>query len=154
MRLDPAQLPGDIATLKAMLVAERAARAASGSRAETAEAHALDLDAEIANLKLTIAKIQREMFGASSERSSLISSSCSSPSSWRRKPRTRPRPRLRRPLPRGLRAASQREDHYQRTSRASASCIPHPTICPCCSGTRFRKLGEDAMETLERVPAH
>ena len=54
MALDPANLPDDVATLKAMLVA--------------ATATVADRDAEIANLKLTIAKMQRDRFGASSER--------------------------------------------------------------------------------------
>ena len=43
MTLDPAQVPHDIATLKAMLSAERKARLASERRAEKAEARALDL---------------------------------------------------------------------------------------------------------------
>ena len=54
MPLDPAQLPDDVATLKAMLIAS-ALRVGN-------------LDAEIANLKLTIAKMRRDTFGASSER--------------------------------------------------------------------------------------
>ena len=54
MATDPAQLPKDVATLQAMLIA--------------AEARLLDRDAEIANLKLTIAKPRRDTFGASSER--------------------------------------------------------------------------------------
>ena len=46
MTLDPAQLPDDIVSLKAMLIAA---------------AHRVnDLDAEIENLKLTIAKLQHE----------------------------------------------------------------------------------------------
>ena len=49
MALDPAQLPDDVATLKAMLIA-------STARVATAEARALDLDAQIAHLKLMIAK--------------------------------------------------------------------------------------------------
>ena len=53
MALDPAQLPDDVATLKAMLAA--------------ANVRALDLDAQIANLKLTIAKMRRDTFGSSSE---------------------------------------------------------------------------------------
>lgn len=57
MALDPARLPDDIATLKALLVGGHAARVGSDSRAEAAEAPALDLDAD---LKLTIAKMQRE----------------------------------------------------------------------------------------------
>ena len=51
MALDPAHLPDDIATLKAML---------------------LSRDAEIENLRLTIAKMQRDRFGAKSERGSKL----------------------------------------------------------------------------------
>jgi hypothetical protein len=48
MMLDPAQLPDDITSLKAMLLAEN-------KRANEAETRAKDLDAEIEHLKLTIA---------------------------------------------------------------------------------------------------
>src|SRR5256885_4177355 len=53
MTLDPTQLPNDIATLKAMVIA--------------AEKKASDRGLEIEALKLTIAKLQRNTFGASSE---------------------------------------------------------------------------------------
>ena len=53
MTLDPTQLPNDIATLKAMVIA--------------AERKASDRGLEIEALKLTIAKLQRNTFGASSE---------------------------------------------------------------------------------------
>ena len=54
MAIDPATLPNDIATLNALLIA--------------ADARALDLDGQIAHLKLTIAKMQRDTHGASSEK--------------------------------------------------------------------------------------
>ena len=47
MALDPTPFPNDIATLKALL-------AVTARRAEKAEARAHDLDAQIANLKLTL----------------------------------------------------------------------------------------------------
>ena len=65
MLLDPAQLPGDIALLKAMLIEEN-------RRATEAEARASDLDAEIENLKLQIAKLRHARFGNSSERASVL----------------------------------------------------------------------------------
>jgi len=61
MTLDPAELADDVAALKALLVAERSARIVLDKRAS-------DLDAEVESLKLTIAKLQRERFGSSSER--------------------------------------------------------------------------------------
>ena len=54
-------LPDDVETLKALLLAERAARV-------SAEAQARTRALEIEQLKFTIAKLRRERFGASSER--------------------------------------------------------------------------------------
>ena len=59
--IDLATLPKDIAALTALLLNENAARLA-------AETRALDLDGQIAHLKLTIAKMQRDTHGASSEK--------------------------------------------------------------------------------------
>jgi len=53
--------PDDIATLRAALVAEQLAR-------REAEARASGLEAMVAHLKLLIAKLRHEQFGASSER--------------------------------------------------------------------------------------
>ncbi len=61
MALDLATLPKNIAALTALLLSENAARLA-------AEARTLDLDGQIAHLKLTIAKMQRDTHGASSEK--------------------------------------------------------------------------------------
>ncbi len=54
-------LPDDIDALKAALLAERAARRESEARASGAEAM-------VAHLKLLIAKMKRDRFGASAER--------------------------------------------------------------------------------------
>ena len=158
MTLDPAQLPDDVVSLKAMLIA-------ANKWALDAEARTKDLDAEIENLKLTIAKLQHDKFGPSSERGArlldqlelqlgeLVESvaqtasaeeiaagqqpvqqngeQTASPKAARRKP-------ARRPLPENL----PRERRVE----------PSPTVCPCCGG-KLRKLGEDITETLERVPA-
>ncbi len=147
MTLDPAQLPDDIATLKAMLLA--AAHRAS------------DLDAEIANLKLTIAKMQRAEFGASSERGAklidqmelqlgelvarvahdktadAIATSLAAGSAPAESPATTEKP-ARRPLPPHL--------PRERVVHAAAAA------CPCCGGA-LRKLGEDITEMLELVPS-
>ena len=58
MALDPAELPDDVTALKAMLV--------------VASIKVDDLDAEIENLKLTIAKLQHDAHGKSSERTSVL----------------------------------------------------------------------------------
>jgi transposase len=143
-------LPDDIATLKAMLLAERASRLAAETQAKT---WAL----EIEKLKLTIAKLRHERFGASSERSARllaqlelqladleetaaeVETAAEIASSPRAEPRgvTRRKP-ARRPLP----------DHLPRERVVH----PAPAACPCCGGA-LRKLGEDVTETLEHVPA-
>ena len=153
MLLDPAQLPGDIALLKAMLIEEN-------RRATEAEARASDLDAEIENLKLQIAKLRHARFGNSSERTSVLLdqlelqlgelverraqetaaqeiAALKAQASGKAPPRRRSNP-VRRPLP----------DHLPR----ERVVLPSRQACPCCGG-RLRKLGEDVTETLERVPA-
>ena len=148
MALDPAHLPDDIAALKAMLVA--------------ASVRADDLDAEIENLKLLLAKMRHDKFGASSERTSVlmdqlelqldelvarraqetaadeIAATATAPDVTPMKPATPRRVPARRPLP----------AHLPR----ERVMVPAPSACPCCNG-RLRKLGEDVTETLERVPA-
>ena len=58
-------LPDDVATLKAMLIAERAARTA-------AEADARNRNLLIEKMKYTIAKLRHEQFGQSSERGAIL----------------------------------------------------------------------------------
>ena len=144
--LDPATLPDDIATLKAML-------GASEHRAEKAEARALDLDGLVAHLKLTIAKMRHDTFGASSERGAKlldqmelqladlvetvtegkVAAAIATPVPT---PEPVQKP-ARRPLP----------PHLPRER------VVHPTASVCACGGHLRKLGEDVTETLELVPA-
>jgi hypothetical protein len=58
MALDPAELPDDVGALKPLLIA--------------ADRRTRDLGAEIESLKLTIAKLQHDRFGPSSERARLL----------------------------------------------------------------------------------
>ena len=61
----PQALPEEIDALKAALVTERTAR-------QQAEARASGAEAMVAHLKLLIAKMRRERFGPSAERSRLL----------------------------------------------------------------------------------
>jgi len=145
-------LPDDIEMLKAMLLAERGARLAA-----EAEAHARAVLIE--QLEFTIAKLRRERYGASSERSDRliaqlelqlveleetasaaetaveIAQAQAGVDEARTVTRRKP---ARRPLP----------EHLPR----ERIVYPAPTACPCCGGA-LRKLGEDVTETLEHVPA-
>jgi transposase len=142
-------LPDDIETLKAALLAERAARRESEARAAGAEAM-------VAHLKLLIAKLKREQYGASSERSrklldqlemqledletaaaeveAAIEPALDNGTTVR--PFTRAKP-VRGPLP----------DHLPR----ERIVVTAPTSCPCCGG-KLAKLGETITETLESIP--
>jgi transposase len=153
MTFDPAQLPDDVATLKAMLGAIQAAKLLSDQRAANAEARSLDLDAQIANLKLTIAKMKRDTFGASSERGTklidqmelqlgeLVEAATEGNVEAEIATPARATPEPKKPARRPLPAKLPRER------------VVHPAAATCQCGGHLRKLGEDVTETLELVPA-
>jgi transposase len=148
-------LPDDIETLKALLIAERAARVA-------AEAEARARALLIEKLKFTIAKLRHEQFGQSSERGALLeqlelqlagleedaseaeaqAQLAAAEAAKQKKVKVesfeRRRP-ARRPFPAHL--PRERLVH------------PAPSECPCCGSSALRKIGEDVTETLEHVPA-
>jgi transposase len=155
--VDVADLPDDVATLKAALIASRAevARveaAAAAARMQLAEHHAL-----IGALKLQIEKYKRERYGPRSERIARLldqlelqleeaESSATEDELAAEKAAaktshvaafTRRRP-ARKPFP----------AHLPR----ERVIVPGATCCPCCGGTRLSKLGEDITETLEVIP--
>ena len=145
-----ADLPDDVDALKALLLKERA---------EVAAAHAKlsDSDAIIAHLKLQIAKLKREQYGQSSERSSRLIdqlelqleeieataseddllAEMAAAKTTQVAAFTRKKP-ARKSFPEHL----PRERILQ----------PTPTSCPCCGGAKLSKLGEDITETLEVIP--
>lgn len=150
MNQGEAHLPDDIEALKALLLKERAEAAAVHAKLS-------DSDAIIAHLKLQIAKLKREQYGQSSERSSrlidqlelqleeveataseddLLAEMAAAKTTQvaaftRKKPARKPFPEH---LPR------ERIVH------------PTPTSCPCCGGAKLSKLGEDITDTLEVIP--
>jgi len=144
----PDTIANDIDGLRAALAAEQLAR-------REAEARASGAEAMVAHLKLLIAKLKHDRFGASSERGRRLidqleleleelEASASEDEaaadadqttgkvrgSIRRKP-------VRAPLP----------AHLPR----ERVVLPGPTACSCCGGT-LAKLGEDVTETLEVIP--
>ena len=145
-----ADLPDDIEALKALLLKERAEAAAVHAKLS-------DSDAIIAHLKLQIAKLKREQYGQSSERSSRLIdqlelqleeveataseddllAEMAAAKTTQVAAFTRKKP-ARKPFP----------EHLPRTRILH----PTPTSCPCCGGTKLSKLGEDITETLEVIP--
>lgn len=151
MTLDQAQEPVDIAMLKALLVASVQRAEQAEKRATKAEARGLDLDAQIANLKLTIAKLRHNKFGASSERGAKLIDQMElqladlvatvaevKTAAAIAKPAAEP---AQKPARRALPAHLPRER------------VVHPSATLCACGGHLRKLGEDMTETLELVPA-
>ena len=144
----PENLPDDIDALRTALVAEQLAR-------REAEARASGAEAMVAHLKLLIAKLKHDRFGASSERGRKLldqmefeleeletaaaeDAAAVDPAKEgipvragiRRKP-------VRGPLP----------AHLPR----ERVVIPGPIECPCCHG-KLVKLGESITESLESIP--
>jgi transposase len=143
-------LPDDVEALKALVVSMGAELAAAKARASAT-------DALIAHLKLQIAKLKREQYGPSAERSRRLldqlelqleeleataseddlaaeaaATKTASVTAFERKRPTK------KPFP----------EHLPR----ERVLIPTPCSCPTCGGTRLSKLGEDVTETLEVVP--
>ena len=157
-------LPDDVDALKALLLtsiqkAEAAEQRAVRVEAELANAKAREsaTEALIAHLKLQIAKLRREQYGASAERTrrlldqmelqledlegdaaedDLVAEDAAAKTATvtafeRRKPARKPFP-----------------EHLPRTRVV----VPAPCSCPACGGARLSKLGEDVTETLEVIP--
>ena len=144
----PDPIPSDTESLRAALAAEQQARRAAEARASGAEAM-------VAHLKLLIAKMKRDRFGASAERGRKLldqlemqleeletaatedeAAANAAPDKTTVRPFTRAKP-VRGPLP----------AHLPR----ERVVLPSPASCPCCGG-KLAKLGETITETLESIP--
>src|SRR5271157_4326322 len=150
-------LPEDITALKVALASERAKALDIAAELAVARAKASEDSALIAQQKMQIAKLQRQIYGQRSERSSRLidqltltfeelessatedelaaEKAVARTTTVRGFTRTRPE---RNTIP----------DHLPR----ERVVIDPPTACECCGGNRLRKLGEDVTRTLESVP--
>jgi transposase len=132
--------PSEIDALRAALAAEQQAR-------RQAEARAAGAEAMIAHLKLLIAKLRHDRFGASAERGRKLldqlelqleelETDAGETAAKQEAEETDTTP-VRGPLP----------EHLPRERRV----LPGPSACPCCGG-KLAKLGETITETLEVIP--
>jgi len=154
--LPDSALPADVATLQAMLLAEREMRLSEHRQRLAAEASMTalstelgDRDTEIAHLKLLLAKLRRMQFGRSSEKldaeieqlelalEELLTPSLAAVKAQRAQPASVP-VTPRRELPAHL----PREDQLWTLGPNCADC-----------GHVLRTIGEDISEQLEYVPA-
>src|SRR5476651_433014 len=150
-------LPDDITALKEALIIERAKGLEVAAELAVARAKASEDVALIAQQKLRIAKLERQVYGQRSERSARLidqlalafeeleagatedelaaETAVAKTTSVRGFTRKRPE---RNTFP----------DHLPR----ERVVIDPPTACECCGGNRLRKLGEDVTRTLETQP--
>jgi transposase len=150
-------LPDDITALKEALIIERAKGLEVAAELAVARAQASEDVALIAQQKLRIAKLERQVYGQRSERSARLvdqlalefeeleagatedelaaETAVAKATSVRGFTRKRPE---RNTFP----------DHLPR----ERVVIDPPTACECCGGNRLRKLGEDVTRTLETQP--
>lgn len=150
-------LPDDIAALKALVIATAQKAQDAEARLANATAHQSATDAVIAHLKLQIAKLKREQYGPSAERTrrlldqmelqledlvadatedALLAQQASTRTNTvrsfeRKQPAKKPFP-----------------EHLPRMRVE----VPSPCNCTACGSERLVKLGEDITETLEVVP--
>ncbi len=149
--------PDDVEALKALLTVALERAEEAEARAANAEARESAIEAMIAHLKLQIAKLRREQFCPSAERSRRLleqmeleladleadaseddlaaETAAARTSSVVAFDRKRP---ARKPFP----------EHLPR----ERVVVSAPCSCPACGGTRLSKLGEDVTETLEVIP--
>jgi transposase len=161
MTPDAAKLLDHIAELERQLKAEHAARIASEERAAMAESRATGLEAEVETLKLTLAKLRRDKFGASSERGARLIDQLELQLAEleERIAQDQAAAEIASPPPNEQNATGGREKCRKPARRSLPEHLPRerlmhpaPSACPCCGGP-LRKLGEDITETLEHVPA-
>jgi transposase len=149
--LSAADLPNDIAALKALLLASERRVQERGDQLAGLTAQLNTRAAEIEHLKLLIAKLRRMQFGRKSEKLDhqieqlelqLEDLQADEGEAARAMPEADQAPRkksVRRPLP----------DHLPREEKVYP---PPADTCPSCGGG-LRHLGEDVAEQLEYVPA-
>ena len=164
MDADPAALPDDIDALKAALMIERARmqdvvaeRDAGAAELAVAQARASADLAMIAHQKLRIAKLERQLYGPRSERSSRLVDQMALEFEELEASATEDELAAEIATTKVTTVAGFTRTRPERNTfpehlPRERVVIASPTACDCCGGTRLRKLGEDVTKTLEAIP--
>src|ERR1700686_228111 len=150
-------LPDDIAALKEALATERAKALEIAAELAVARAKASEDSALIAQQKLRIAKLERQIYGQRSERSSRLIDQLALTFEELEANATEDKLAAERAVARTTtvrgftRTRPERNTFPDHLPRERVVIAP-PTACECCGGNRLRKLGEDVTRTLESVP--
>jgi transposase len=160
----PEAFPDDIEALKAALVIARGRGIAEAARAAHAEAElavarakASDDMALIAQQKLRIAKLERQVYGQRSERSARLIDQLALDFEELEAGATEDELAAEKAAAKTttvqgfMRKRPERDTFPDHLPRERVVINP-PTACQCCGGNRLRKLGEDVTRTLESIP--
>ncbi len=164
MDADLSDLPDDIDALKAALTIERAKmRELAAERdvraAELAVARArasADL-AMIAHQKLRIAKLERQLYGPRSERSSQLIDQLALQFEELEASATEDELAAEIAIAKVTTVAGFKRKRPERNTfpehlPRERVVVDPPAACDCCGGKRLRKLGEDVTKSLESIP--
>jgi transposase len=164
MDADLAALPDDVDALKAALAIERsrmqevlAERDAGAAELAVARAKASQDLALIAHQKLRIAKLERQLYGPSSERSERLIDQLALQFEEAEASATEDELAAEIAVAKTTNVASFTRKRAERNTfpehlPRERVVIDPPINCQCCGGTRLRKLGEDVTSTLEVIP--
>jgi transposase len=150
-------LPDDITALKEALIIERAKGLEIAAELAVARAKASEDVALIAQQKLRIAKLERQVYGQRSERSARLIDQLALSFEELEAGATEDELAAETAVAkttsvRGFtRKRSERNTFPDHLPRERVVIDP-PTACECCGGSRLRKLGEDVTRTLETQP--
>jgi transposase len=164
MDADLAALPDDIEALKAALLNERArmrdmtvAHDIKAAELAVARAKASEDLALIAHQKLRIAKLERQIYGQRSERSSLLIEQMALQFEELEASATEDDLAAEIAVARvtsvvGFTRQRPERNTFPEHLPRERVVIAAPTACACCGGMRLRKMGEDVTNTLESIP--
>ncbi len=150
-------LPDDIDALKAALIVERAKALEAAAELAVARAKASEDMALIAQQKLRIAKLERQVYGQRSERSARLIDQLALAFEELEAGATEDELAAEVALAKTTTVAGftrkrpERNTFPDRLPRERVVIEP-PKTCECCGGNRLRKLGEDVTRTLETQP--
>jgi transposase len=150
-------VPDDIAALKEALATERAKALGIAAELAVARAKAAEDTALIAQQKLRIAKLERQIYGQRSERSSRLIDQLALTFEELQADATEDELAAEAAIAkttsvRGFtRKRVERQTFPEHLPRERVVIDP-PAACECCGGNRLRKLGEDVTRTLESLP--
>src|SRR6202165_931288 len=150
-------LPDDITALKEALVLERAKALEVAAELAVARAKASEDVALIAQQRLRIAKLERQVYGQRSERSARLIDQLALTFEELEANATEDELAAETAVAKTTSVRGFTRKHSERNTfpdhlPRQRVVIDPPTACECCGGNRLRKLGEGGTRTLETQP--